>query len=172
MSQRRVAGMTTAVAWLLLVPTVSTQAAESLKVTNNTHRPMEFWIWPYRIHRWKRPPERFAPKESKQVHFNIGEDYFLLLRDDLHRETPLGRHNISRVLSANPHYQLAISEVVQTRMVYEVTHVWCPRCRRWHKKVVSRVEPGHVRYIAEWLDRRARTPPLPHRFRPSINQGQ
>ena len=156
MRQFQILIMSTVLMCVLFACARSGEAAVSLKVTNNTQRPMELWIWPYRLGRWKRPPSRFAPKESKHVHFNKGEDYFLLFRDDLRRETPVGRHNISKVLAANPKYELAISQVVACT-VREV-YFWCRRCRRWHR--VVRAEPTYGRYVAEWLDRRARTAPL------------
>lgn len=160
MHHLRTVGIAVIVAHVLFIPTVITEASEALRVTNDTRGTVELWSYPYTLRQWNQPPERFAPRESKFVYFNKGEEYWLVIKDDRGRQTPVGRHNITQVLAAHPNYELKIRRVVQTAVTEGVRYVWCRRCRQWHARPYGRSrENTGDGWILNWEWRDWRQPP-------------
>lgn len=118
------------------------RATEELRVVNDTKRVMRFSVWSYNVSRWVQSIG-FKPGEAKSVYFNSGEDYYLRFRDSQGHRRDVGRFNITRVLSQNPGYELAIGQTVEAAAVEEVYYVWCRWHWTWHRKVriIERPDP-------------------------------
>lgn len=105
-------------------------AREVLLFKNDTPRPMELWICLSHPREWKRPPVYLGPGESRNVEFATNTAYYLLFRDDLRRETPIGWYNISRVRREHPDLRhVSISAITKTCFVLRV--VWCWELQRY-----------------------------------------
>lgn len=138
---------------LFCVVLVRSEANEVLYFVNDTARPMEVWVYPRTIQKWRSDcPIRVSPGSSVPVTFSSNVEHFILLRDDLRREWPLQWRNITEMLRDHPDYtEIALSAYTLCRQVMVL--VWDLRSQSW---VRGPEEAPEVRYKVTWGPRRTR----------------
>jgi hypothetical protein len=121
-----------------------------LTVLNNGDSNAELWVWPKSTGEYLRPETYVARRSWAHVTYREGERYWLVVRDDSLRESPIGWFNISETLKKNPGVQLALDKVYHTETYTETEQVWDYQARAWVSRNRQHVVKIGV-YVPRWI---------------------
>jgi hypothetical protein len=99
---------------------------DTLSFRNNTGEPIVLWFWPEARKGWVEPP-LYLPRSGRDfVNFVSRGKCYLVLRDQLRRDTHIGWLDLFRIASENPQGEILLSGVFETRVREEQVRVARP----------------------------------------------